>query len=32
MAFGLSVFLFVVALFAIVMIHEGGHYLGARAA
>ena len=30
MAFGLSVFLFVVALFAIVMIHEGGHYLGAR--
>jgi RIP metalloprotease RseP len=30
MAFGLSVLLFVVALFAIVMIHEGGHYLGAR--
>ena len=30
MAFGLSIVLFVVALFAIVMIHEGGHYLGAR--
>jgi RIP metalloprotease RseP len=30
MAFGLSVLLFVIALFAIVMIHEGGHYLGAR--
>ena len=30
MAFGLSVLLFVVSLFAIVMIHEGGHYLGAR--
>jgi membrane-associated protease RseP (regulator of RpoE activity) len=29
-AFGLSIVLFVVALFAIVMIHEGGHYLGAR--
>src|SRR4029078_3740552 len=30
MAFGLSIVLFVLALFAIVMIHEGGHYLGAR--
>ena len=30
MAFGLSILLFVIALFAIVMIHEGGHYLGAR--
>jgi membrane-associated protease RseP (regulator of RpoE activity) len=30
-AFALSVLLFVVALFAIVMIHEGGHYLAARA-
>jgi RIP metalloprotease RseP len=29
-AFGLSILLFVIALFAIVMIHEGGHYLGAR--
>jgi RIP metalloprotease RseP len=29
-AFGLSILLFVLALFAIVMIHEGGHYLGAR--
>jgi membrane-associated protease RseP (regulator of RpoE activity) len=29
-AFGLSIILFVVALFAIVMIHEGGHYLAAR--
>ena len=31
MAFALSIILFVVALFAIVMIHEGGHYLAARA-
>ena len=31
MAFALSIVLFVVALFAIVMIHEGGHYLAARA-
>jgi membrane-associated protease RseP (regulator of RpoE activity) len=30
-AFALSILLFVVALFAIVMIHEGGHYLAARA-
>ena len=30
MAFALSVILFIVALFAIVMIHEGGHYLAAR--
>ena len=30
MAFGLSVLLFVVSLFLIVMIHEGGHYLAAR--
>ncbi|MEP6757763.1 MAG: M50 family metallopeptidase [Actinomycetota bacterium] len=30
MAFGLSIVLFVVAMFAIVMIHEGGHYLAAR--
>ena len=30
MAFALSIILFVVALFAIVMIHEGGHYLAAR--
>ena len=30
MAFALSVVLFVVALFAIVLIHEGGHYLAAR--
>jgi membrane-associated protease RseP (regulator of RpoE activity) len=29
-AFALSIVLFVVALFAIVMIHEGGHYLAAR--
>jgi membrane-associated protease RseP (regulator of RpoE activity) len=30
-AFALSIILFVVALFAIVMIHEGGHYVAARA-
>jgi membrane-associated protease RseP (regulator of RpoE activity) len=30
-AFALSILLFIVALFAIVMIHEGGHYLAARA-
>jgi membrane-associated protease RseP (regulator of RpoE activity) len=30
MAFGLSVLVFVVSLFAIIMIHEGGHYLAAR--
>ena len=30
MGFGLSVLLFVVSLFLIVMIHEGGHYLAAR--
>ena len=30
MAFGLSVLLFIVSLFLIVMIHEGGHYLAAR--
>jgi membrane-associated protease RseP (regulator of RpoE activity) len=30
MAFALSIVLFVVALFAIVMIHEGGHYIAAR--
>jgi membrane-associated protease RseP (regulator of RpoE activity) len=29
-AFALSIVLFVAALFAIVMIHEGGHYLAAR--
>jgi membrane-associated protease RseP (regulator of RpoE activity) len=29
-AFGLSVLVFVVSLFAIIMIHEGGHYLAAR--
>jgi membrane-associated protease RseP (regulator of RpoE activity) len=30
MAYGLSVVLFVLSLFLIVMIHEGGHYLAAR--
>jgi len=30
MAFGLSILLFIVSMFAIVMIHEGGHYLAAR--
>lgn len=30
MAFGLSILLFIVSLFAIIMIHEGGHYLAAR--
>src|ERR1044071_8499171 len=30
MAFGLSVLVFVASLFAIIMIHEGGHYLAAR--
>jgi len=30
MAYGLSILLFVVSMFAIVMIHEGGHYLAAR--
>jgi membrane-associated protease RseP (regulator of RpoE activity) len=29
-AFGLSILVFVVSLFAIIMIHEGGHYLAAR--
>jgi len=29
-AFGFSILVFVVSLFAIIMIHEGGHYLAAR--
>jgi len=30
MAFGLSILVFVLSLFLIIMIHEGGHYLAAR--
>ena len=30
MAYAFSIFVFVVSLFAIIMIHEGGHYLAAR--
>jgi len=30
MAFGLSILVFVVSLFLIIMIHEGGHYVAAR--
>ena len=30
MAYALSVLLFIISLFLIVMIHEGGHYLAAR--